>query len=256
MYKYNYVMSDSKRAQTYKSLFLDKIPSNWIRDEEEYDYLFVIGGDGTLFRRSVYFMHKSCKVILINGGSFGFFSSFNEKNIGTIFDKVLIDENYIHPQIIEIIINKKSYFAINDIYMISYKNSKVDVKINETYYETFKGTGFLFSTPLGSSAYNKSAGGAVIIDNIDCFQMVEIHPVRQVDFNTLGSPIILSCDSKITLNILDCINDYHVIVDGTKINSVENSQLTIKSNLGKFMLYNPNNKKINKIRNAFIKKEY
>lgn len=255
MYKYDYVISKSKRAEGYKRLFIDKIPNDWKRDKENYEYLFIIGGDGTLLRQANTFINKSCKVILINGGSFGFFSSFNEKNIDSIFDKVLISKNYIHPQIIELIIDNKKYFAINDICIASYKTSKIDVKINENDYEVFKGTGFLFSTPLGSSAYNKSAGGAVIMNNIECLQMVEIHPVRQVDFNTLGSPIILSCDTTVTLNILDCHDDYYIVADGTKIDVTLNDKLIIKSSFAKALLYNPNNRKVHKIRKAFIKKE-
>lgn len=252
MANYYYIISKSKRSQKYYDLFINKIPKDWTYNSKKYEYLFIIGGDGTLFRSSDYFYHKDCKVILINGGTFGFYASFDEKNVNEIFDHIINENNYITPKIIEISINKEKHYSINDILVSSYHACPVIVSINNEVYETFKGTGFLFSTPLGSTAFNKSANGAVIIDNIDCYQMVEIQPVRQLNFNTLGSPIILCSTTSIKLNILDNKHYFSVIIDGTKLDILISDEILIKSISGIFKLFNPNHGRLSKIKKAFI----
>ena len=58
--------------------------------------------------------------------------------------------------------------------------------------KNFRGDGLCISTPTGSTAYNKSLGGAVIHPQMDLYQITEIAALNNLVYRTLGNSIILS----------------------------------------------------------------
>ena len=66
-----------------------------------------------------------------------------------------------------------------------------DVIINHVKFESFRGDGISVSTPTGSTAYNKSLGGAVLHPTIEALQLTEISSLNNRVFRTLGSSIII-----------------------------------------------------------------
>ena len=55
------------------------------------------------------------------------------------------------------------------------------------------------STPTGSTAYNKSLGGAVLHPTIEALQLTEIASLNNRVYRTLGSPLIVPKHEKITV---------------------------------------------------------
>ena len=55
----------------------------------------------------------------------------------------------------------------------------------------FRGDGIVVSTPSGSTAYNKSLGGAVIHPSIESLQIAEIASINNRVYRTLGSSVVL-----------------------------------------------------------------
>lgn len=85
-----------------------------------------------------------------------------------------------------------NYSAINEITLISPPRTlKLDVYINDDFFEHFRGTGMCISTPTGSTAYNKSLGGAVIDHNLKVMQLTEIAGINSSSYETINSPLIL-----------------------------------------------------------------
>lgn len=54
------------------------------------------------------------------------------------------------------------------------KTMVADIIINNVPFERFRGDGISVSTPTGSTAYNKSLGGAVLHPTIEAMQIVEV----------------------------------------------------------------------------------
>lgn len=54
------------------------------------------------------------------------------------------------------------------------------------------------STPTGSTAYNKSLGGAVVHPNLEVLQIAEISSINNRVFRTLSSPMIVAPNDWIT----------------------------------------------------------
>ena len=55
----------------------------------------------------------------------------------------------------------------------------------------FRGDGIVVSTPSGSTAYNKSVGGAIIHPSIESLQLAEIASINNRVYRTLGSSVVL-----------------------------------------------------------------
>ena len=75
----------------------------------------------------------------------------------------------------------------------------VDVIINNVRFEAFRGDGLSVSTPTGSTAYNKSLGGAILHPTIEALQLTEISSLNNLVFRTVGSSLIIPKKDKIEL---------------------------------------------------------
>lgn len=120
--------------------------------------------------------------------------------------------------------------------------------------QNFKGTGLLISTPLGSTAHAKNAGGAILVPNLALFQLLEIEPLTQKNYHSLKSPLVLDCERIIILKAKKN-NHANIIADGIKLPEQFEFYLKIQAKHAPFFLFKPNYNQnyLKKIRNSFIK---
>lgn len=91
-------------------------------------------------------------------------------------------------------------FALNEVTIINPEKTIVmDVYINGEKFESFRGTGMAVSTPSGSTAYNKSLGGAILDINLKVMQMTEIASINNRIYKTICSPIVFDENSYVEL---------------------------------------------------------
>src|SRR5699024_3322430 len=70
--------------------------------------------------------------------------------------------------------NPQRFLALNEATIKRGNHTMVaDVYIKDELFESFRGDGLSISTPTGSTAYNKSVGGAVLHPSINAFQLAE-----------------------------------------------------------------------------------
>lgn len=258
MNKYSVISSGTKKSENLLKKFnsmLDK--SKWELDNEDFKYLFIFGGDGSLLRIINKYINKKIRIIVINGGTFGFFSSFTSKNIDYLFHEIDNDKNYVNPLMLKVSSNSKKWYALNEVVISSSHLIKLDIDINNYKYELFKGTGLLFTTAWGSTGRNRSAGGSVIFPSNDVYGMVELEAVNQKKYNTLNSPIIVHRKTKFSISVKSYIDSIDLLYDGNKDKFNENINLKIEAIIPKFKLFYPTSTKeyINKLQNKFITTE-
>ncbi|WP_033160208.1 NAD(+) kinase [Mycoplasmoides alvi] len=231
------------------------LPSN----NNKPDYLFSVGGDGTFIKHAIEYNFANTKIIGINGGNLGFYSSFNEKNINFLLSnwKKL---NFEKIDLIQVKHNNKLHFGINELAVISSTAYPLKIYFNDFFYEQFRGTGVLIGTRTGSTGYIKSAKGAIISPGIDCLEFVELQPLLHVDFLTIQSPIILPLKTKIKIcaeeNLSANKNISKIYLDGIEIeNNFSNTCVEIESikSKAKFLLPNTIESFITKLQKTFIK---
>ena len=117
--------------------------------------------------------------------------------------------------------------ALNDIVIKNIecsKTSRLELKINSKQVCSYLADGLIVSTPTGSTAYNLSAGGAVIAPEIECITIVPI-----CAHSLSARPIVVSANDKIEIKIHSSASDFQMISDG-KSSSIDKNPVIIEKN--------------------------
>lgn len=135
------------------------------------DFLISLGGDGTL----LYTCRKSygyeIPVLGIHAGKLGFLTLIEQKDMGWFFREFYDGKCEVHTRMMLDVTFKKEGelkqrdVAFNDV--VFYRAplatmSKIDGFLDGKLFNSYYGDGVIVSTPTGSTAYNLSAGGAIL----------------------------------------------------------------------------------------------
>ncbi|WP_057823999.1 NAD kinase [Lentilactobacillus sunkii] len=194
-----------------------------------------VGGDGTLLSAFHHYQDISDRIRLvgIHTGHLGFYTDWRDYEVSELVNSLEHDngQSVTYP-LLDIKVNyvnggPSDYgLALNESTLKQISGSMVaDVYIKDTLFESFRGDGLCVSTPSGSTAYNKSVGGAIINPTLNAIQMAEISSINNRVFRTLGSPLIISPDEWVKVvpksanrTILTCD---HQIISKEAVESVE-----------------------------------
>lgn len=173
-----------------------------IEDDKQPDIVVSIGGDGTLLHA----FHKFSDILEqvyfvgVHTGHLGFFADWKANEMSELLHRMASAEEleplavqYPLAQV-EVKTSERTYtyHALNEV---TIKGAEVTLvarlDINDTLFEMFRGDGICISTPSGSTAYNKSLGGAIIHPSLPSIQIAEIASINNRVFRTLGSSLVL-----------------------------------------------------------------
>lgn len=176
-------------------------------DEEHPQLIISVGGDGTM----IYSVHKymdqleEVSFIGIHTGTLGFLTDYQRDEYEELIQDIRNDEYQIYNRcLLEVKTNKGCYMALNEVRVENNRRSQVlGVYINGDFFETFRGNGLCVSTASGSTAYNKSIGGAVINSGAGLMQLSEIAGIHHNAYRSLGSSLILDWTHQIHLESYD-----------------------------------------------------
>ncbi|CAM3857111.1 NAD kinase [Alkalicoccus chagannorensis] len=183
---------------------------------EEANIIASFGGDGTFLQalQKTRF-REDALYIGINDGEFGFYTDFSTENTERLELAMQSDlvEVLRYPTLEVTIDGEKTFHVLNEVSLRSniIKTFVIDVFVDDLYFETFRGDGLLVSTPTGSTAYNKSLGGAIVDPKLPSMQLTEMASVNNNQYRTLGSPMVLSKQRELKLKIVQDGNDHPII---------------------------------------------
>lgn len=172
------------------------------------DIVISIGGDGMLL--SAFHMYEKeldkVRFVGIHTGHLGFYTDYRDFEVDKLIDNLRKDKGeQISYPILTVVISLDDgrvikARALNEATVKRIEKTMVaDVIINHMKFESFRGDGISVSTPTGSTAYNKSLGGAVLHPTIEALQLTEISSLNNRVFRTLGSSVIIPKKDKIEL---------------------------------------------------------
>lgn len=164
------------------------------------DIVISIGGDGMLL--SAFHMYEKqldkVRFVGVHTGHLGFYTDYRDFEVDTLINNLKNDEGeQISYPILKVTITLEDgrvirARALNESTIKRIEKTMVaDVVINQVVFERFRGDGILVSTPTGSTAYNKSLGGAVLHPTIEALQLTEISSLNNRVYRTLGSSAII-----------------------------------------------------------------
>ncbi|WP_442603294.1 NAD kinase [Paenibacillus sp. KN14-4R] len=201
--KYAVVNRNDERSLELTEYFKQLAQQNsLIYDETDPDIVLSIGGDGTMLQAFHKYIGGLDKIsfVGIHTGKLGFFADWKPDKIEELVSLMHKSEDgglrLVHYPVVEIEITTKNgvetHLALNEFTMKSTDITLVaEVRINDEPFEAFRGDGICVSSPSGSTAYNKSLGGAIVHPSIEAIQIAEIASINNRLFRTLGSPILL-----------------------------------------------------------------
>ncbi|WP_028546836.1 NAD kinase [Paenibacillus taiwanensis] len=177
-----------------------------VQDDVQPEIVISIGGDGTMLQAFHRYMNQldSIAFVGVHTGHLGFYADWKANEIELLVKlmsehavKDVIGPRIVKYPLIELSINldegiSRSYIALNEFTIKGVDGTVVaQIDINDQLFEMFRGDGICISTPSGSTAYNKSLGGAMVHPSIESIQLAEIASINNRVFRTLGSSIVL-----------------------------------------------------------------
>ena len=149
------------------------------------DLVVVLGGDGSILRTARWMGYAQVPVLGVNLGSLGFLADFSREEATAVLDDIvagrfrLVDHLMFESEVFragavvhrELGLNETSILAGPPFSMI-----EIVLVIDGEPATTYRADGLIVSTPVGSTAYNLSAGGPIVRKDVDAFVFTPLNP--------------------------------------------------------------------------------
>jgi NAD+ kinase len=187
------------------------------------DLVIALGGDGTLLRAARAVVGTDIPVLGVNLGRLGFLTAFPDADLEAGLDTVvrgeaLLDHRFTLRARIEGKgqVDKSNLFALNDIVIHTSGAARVTpltlhVGSGDAREEvgSFSADGVILATPTGSTAYSMSAGGPIIVPEVECIVVTPICP-----HSLAVRPLVIPATQEVSVRSLDPDAGHQVTVDG------------------------------------------
>jgi NAD+ kinase len=168
--------------------------------------LVVLGGDGTILEASQKFQKWNPLVFGLNLGRVGFLASIREpRDFFSGLRRLFAGEYRTVPRMMvkaSLIRRGKTIYTVhnlNDVLVQSlFSLVKIKVCVDDHPVQQVHGSGVLVSTATGSTAYNLSAHGPIVMPDIRCLIVTEL-----MDHNLPTPSLIIKRDRAVSLQIQD-----------------------------------------------------
>lgn len=208
----------------------------FVNNYKDADIIASIGGDGSFLqacRKTNFDKNKIYIGIKTKLDQNYLYADFSVDNISHLIDSINSEEVMVRKYpVLEVNLNDQmSYFCLNDFYIKSsvIKPMKMEISIDDEYFETFNGDGLLISTPTGSTGYNKSLDGAIIDPKIRSMQLTEIASLNNNNFRTVSSSVVLGDTRTLKITLDKDANSYPIMgLDNEALSIQETNFVTLQ----------------------------
>jgi NAD+ kinase len=205
-----------KRAKVIAECEPDDKP---IGSTKDFDLAVVLGGDGTLLSQARRVFNCGLPLVGVNFGRLGFLAEFDAQSLEQHADVVFGPNPPIQEQLIltaEVCEKDgrcvQQDVAINDCVISAghpFRMIELHLSIDGNLGPSLTGDGVIIATPVGSTAYNVSAGGPIVNPNLDAMIITPI-AAHSLAFR----PIVVNAESTIEIEILRCNEGTTLVLDG------------------------------------------
>ena len=165
-------------------------------------FYVVLGGDGTMLRVSHDAAVRDIPMIGINLGNLGFLTDVDKSNGLDALQKVIAGKHSQEKRIMleaefgaDKIIPLQERLALNEVFVgVSGRLTNYTIYINEQRMSSTRSDGIIISTPTGSTAYNLSAGGPILMPGSQMFAITTVCP-----HSLVARPWVIDADSTVRI---------------------------------------------------------
>jgi NAD+ kinase len=182
------------------------------------DLAIVLGGDGTLLAAARAFAHTNIPLLSVNLGSLGFLTEVPLAELygtlqawcdGTAQIEV---RSMMRAELVCASGQKRTWDALNDVVVAKGTIARMadfSVAIDGMPVAEFRADGVILSTPTGSTGYNLSANGPIVMPTVNAMMVTPICP----HLLTIR-PIVVPGESAISVRVVGVPNETYLTVDG------------------------------------------
>lgn len=205
-------------------------PENWDSDEqpenvygEPIDFALSVGGDGTFLTSAAVIGNKNIPILGVNCGHLGFLADVQTQDLNEILHKLIAGEYTIERRsLLNLTVLDKegivreglvlSPNALNEIAILKQGLTNmltIETKVNGELLHTYHSDGLVIATPTGSTAYNLSIGGPLMVPQSRGIILTPIAP-----HSLTVKPIVVPDDWQFDIRVSSRYDTYMVSVDG------------------------------------------
>lgn len=205
-------------------------PENWDGEQqpenvygEPIDFALSVGGDGTFLTSAAAIGNKNIPILGVNCGHLGFLAEVQTQNVDEILQQLVAGEYTIERRhllslsILDKEGNKRDDLvmapnALNEIAILKQGLTNmltIETKVNGELLHNYHSDGLIIATPTGSTAYNLSIGGPLVVPQSRGIILTPIAP-----HSLTVRPIVMPDDWKFDIRVNSRYDAYMVSVDG------------------------------------------
>jgi len=229
------------QMETETALGMDNPGGNTDLGEMSPDFMVTVGGDGTILRTAMQMQEPGTPILGVNKGSRGFLTEVDPENVNNALDRVLNDDYRIERCIKlssrHLETGKVFPDCLNEVLLASSMPSKaidVRIKVNGEPLIDIQSDGVMASTPVGSTAYNLSAGGSILHPELNNVILTAISPYSYF------RSIVIPDRSIVTMELLKPKAEGVVIIDGRNYTATKlptTIEVRVSEHMAKFIRF-------------------
>ena len=259
--RYKLVVKRDEKSNQIANQLKEKLSSILQYDDLNPDLIISVGGDGTM----LYALHQNYHLIDhayflgVHTGTLGFYTDYLSCEVDQLVENIKTQvytsykRNVLDIKVCDQEDKIQLFHALNEVRIENPHYAQIlDIYIDDELLETFRGNGVCISTASGSTAYNKSLGGAVIHPNLEVMQLTEIAGIQHNAYRSLGSSMVLEKNQVITLkNRLNRPAFMGIDQMSIDLNDFKKIHITLSKQSVRCIQYRPLTF-VNRIRRSFI----
>ena len=182
------------------------------------DFAIVFGGDGSIISAARSLSQSGVPVIGVNLGKLGFLAEFSLGELKEYFHKIAKGEAPIEKRMMlgcRIFSDGEEKFrseAINDVFITAgppFRTIELKMSVDGQPLAGCVSDGLIISTPTGSTAYNLSAGGPILLGKMEAMVITPICP-HSLSFR----PIVIDAARRVEVSGVRVNEGTTLLIDG------------------------------------------
>ncbi|MCB0277875.1 MAG: NAD(+)/NADH kinase [Calditrichaeota bacterium] len=193
---------DASLKEPLKSNYPDLNYINLKSISSETDMVLTFGGDGTILYTANQIVEKEIPILGLNLGGLGFLADINVDELINAMEFILHNEyNIEYRNILQIHAEAsgETRYAINDVVFDKagfQRVIEIQVYLDNTFINGYIADGLIISTPTGSTGYNLSSGGPIVLPGTGVNIINPICP-----HSLTARPLVVPANKEITVHV-------------------------------------------------------
>jgi NAD+ kinase len=199
--------------------------------EFDADFVFTIGGDGTILKAVTFIRDLTVPVLGFNFGRLGFLATIDKSRIKVALEMLFKGRYTIENRQMlfletDIPLFGEANFALNDFTLHKRDTSSmvtIHTYINGAFLNSYWADGIIVSTPTGSTGYSLSCGGPIVFPGSGNFLVTPVAP-----HNLNVRPVVISDDSVLSFEIEGRSDNFLCTLDSRNATIGKGFQLAVR----------------------------